>query len=746
MRPYLLILLFFSNYFLFSQQTVIELTKTPKSDFILDGTLSETELKNAFPIEIIYEHNPGYNTMPSYKTTGYVNYSQEFVYVAFKAFRDEVVASIHSRDNFSLFSDDYVNIHIDTYGDARNNIGLTSNLYGSQADGVRVEDSGFGSQSSGWSLDANFDYQSLGRLTDFGYEVEFMIPFSSLPFPNSKDQKWKINLNTTYRDNLKQGSSAKAYSSKLDRESSCKLCQLNHTIVMNDISYKKNLDFLPYVSSNLSGEREKLNDRVDYTKPKVNYGIGVNLEINKNLSLEATLNPDFSQVEADVTKIDINSPTAINYPERRPFFNRGIDVLDYTMDVYYSRSINNPSFASKVLNQGKKSRIYMLTAIDQDSPYVVPTQFESFSGVGGRSFNNIIRYQNILNPNIQIGALATNRNYSGDAYGNLIGFDGLFKFSGSWKFEIEYFNNSNKEPISDWIDSDKKFGEYTVNLDGESFNGNALYSELRRDTNTWRSFIRYTGISPTFRADNGFIVENNLKKYELWHGYYKYPNKKFLKNYRVSARYDREYSYSNNLKRSAFEAYFTVLTILNTDIFYNYEFAFYDSHLVSEFENFANHYVRISSKPFDLINFQGGLGTGNEIAYREEIPQLGERFSLNTSVEITLNNSLRIKPSINFSRLKKIDSDEYFFDGYIARLDIRYQFTNSLDFRVISEYNEFSNQFFAQPLISWRPNSDTIFYFGGNQNFVDEFSDYNSPNYRVNKSQLFMKFQYLIKS
>ena len=554
MRPYLLILLFFSNYFLFSQQTVIELTKTPKSDFILDGTLSETELKNAFPIEIIYEHNPGYNTMPSYKTTGYVNYSQEFVYIAFKAFRDEVVASIHSRDNFSLFSDDYVNIHIDTYGDARNNIGLTSNLYGSQADGVRVEDSGFGSQSSGWSLDANFDYQSLGRLTDFGYEVEFIIPFSSLPFPNSKDQKWKINLNTTYRDNLKQGSSAKAYSSKLDRESSCKLCQLNHTIVMNDISYKKNLDFLPYVSSNLSGEREKLNDRVDYTKPKVNYGIGVNLEINKNLSLEATLNPDFSQVEADVTKIDINSPTAINYPERRPFFNRGIDVLDYTMDVYYSRSINNPSFASKVLNQGKKSRIYMLTAIDQDSPYVVPTQFESFSGVGGRSFNNIIRYQNILNPNIQIGALATNRNYSGDAYGNLIGFDGLFKFSRSWKFEIEYFKNSNKEPISDWIDSDKKFGEYTVNLDGESFNGNALYSELRRDTNTWRSFIRYTGISPTFRADNGFIVENNLKKYELWHGYYKYPNKKFLKNYRVSARYDREYSYSNNLKRSAFEA------------------------------------------------------------------------------------------------------------------------------------------------------------------------------------------------
>jgi hypothetical protein len=730
----------------FTQDKTLTLIKTPAADFVIDGTLSETELLNASQIDIIYEHLPGYNTEPSYKTVGFVNYSQEFVYIAFRAFRDDVVASIHSRDNSSLFSDDYVNIHIDTYGDARNNIGLTANLYGSQADGIRVESSGFGSRDSGWSLDANFDYESLGRLTDFGYEVEFIIPFSSLPFPNAVNQRWKLNLSTSYRDQFKQGSTARAYSSKLDRENSCKLCQLDHTIVMNDISYKKNLDFLPYISSNLSGTREKFYDRVNYEKPQVNYGIGVNLEINKNLSLEATLNPDFSQVEADVTKIDINSPTAINYPERRPFFNRGIDVLDYTMDVFYSRSINNPSFASKVLNQGRKSRIYMLTAIDQDSPYIVPTQFESFSGVGGRSFNNVLRYQNILSPNIQIGALATNRLYDGDAYGNLIGLDGLFKFSGGWKFELEYFRNSNKEPESDWIDSDKMFSKYTVKLDGESFSGNALYSELRRDTDSWRSFIRYTGISPTFRADNGFIVENNLKKYEIWHGYYKYPDKKLLRNYRISARYDREYSYSNNLKRSAFEAYISFLTILNTDIFYNYEFAFYDSHLVSEFENFKSHYIMISSKPFDFMSIRGGLGTGNEIAYREDIPELGERLTFNTSIEVTLNDNLRIKPSINFSRLKKLDSDEYFFDGYIARLDIRYQFTNSLDFRVISEYNEFSDQFFAQPLISWRPNPDTIFYFGGNQNFVDEFVDYNSPNYRVNKSQLFMKFQYLIKS
>ena len=112
---------------------------------------------------------------------------------------------------------------------------------------------------------------------------------------------------------------------------------------------------------------------------------------------------------------------------------------------------------------------------------------------------------------------------------------------------------------------------------------------------------------------------------------------------------------------------------------------------------------------------------------------------------LTLNNNFRITPSINFEKLKKLDSNDYFFDGYIARLDLRYQFNTALNLRIISEYNEFTDKFFVQPLISWRPNPDTIFYFGGNQNYIDNFVDYNSPNYRVNKTQLFLKFQYLIK-
>ncbi len=69
----------------------------------------------------------------------------------------------------------------------------------------------------------------------------------------------------------------------VNRDASCQLCLLDHTIVMNNILIEKRLDFLPYVSSNISGSRDKYYDRINYETPELNYGIGVNMELNKNL-------------------------------------------------------------------------------------------------------------------------------------------------------------------------------------------------------------------------------------------------------------------------------------------------------------------------------------------------------------------------------------------------------------------------------------------------------------------------------
>ena len=299
----------------------------------------------------------------------------------------------------------YSGLAIDTYGDARSHIIIVSNSAGSKMDAVRTPGIGFGGEPQ-VNRNVNYNFESLGRITEEGYELEFIIPFSEIPFPNGKDQSWKIKIFSVYKDiNNEEEVSA---TSKVDLNASCQLCLLDHVINLNDIKIEKKLNFLPYVSSNISGTRDKYYDRLNYEKPKLNYGIGFDLELNKNLSVEGTINPDFSQVESDATKIDINSPTAINYEEKRPFFNKGIDALSYSLEVFYSRSINNPTFASKIFNQGRKSRLYVLSAFDEQTPYLVPTQFESYSGIGGKSFGNVLRYQT-FNSKSQIGLLASNR-------------------------------------------------------------------------------------------------------------------------------------------------------------------------------------------------------------------------------------------------------------------------------------------------------------------------------------------------
>ena len=85
-----------------------------------------------------------------------------------------------------------------------------------------------------------------------------------------------------------------------------------------------------------------------------------------------------------------------------------------------------------------------------------------------------------------------------------------------------------------------------------------------------------------------------------------------------------------------------------------------------------------------------------------------------------VNDNLIINPSLRYSKLERLDGSGNYFEGNIARLNVRYQFSNAFNIRLISQKNTFTNQFFIQPLVQWNPNPSTIFYFGGNQNTIEE--------------------------
>ena len=730
--------------FLFAPITYSQESFSPIKDnntrFIIDGIISDDEWNNAIEVDLDYEVNPGNNISPKEKTKVFIVYSDTHLYIAFKAYANpkEVRASIRSRDDLGMISDDFIVVAFDTYGDSRNNYLLLANAFGSQLDARAVNAI---TDEDRYDINFNVDFETKGNIVSDGFEIEFKIPFASLPFPNGNNQEWNFNFR---RNSFRNGVPIELRSQPFDRTAPCQICQTTDKLILKDIKIEKRIEFLPYVAGNVTGKKETILDQINYEKFNPNLGLGINLDLSKNSTLELTLNPDFSQVEADVTQIDVNSSVALEYPERRPYFNRGTDIVQYTTGAFYSRSINNPLISTKLISQGKKERVFFLTAFDQNSVYQIAGEDRSYLGQGDESFVNVLRYQRLINKNSRLGLLTTNRYYKNGGYGNLFGTDGWFLLSDKLRFTYEVFLNFNKEPNADWIDSNDNIFGRTVTLDNQTFTGKSINIQLYRNTEKWMSYLTYRDFSPNFQADVGFIVKNNRKWGTLYHAYQTFPNKPALQYFSIGTKADILYTYEDYLKTISVDGILSIKTLFNTEINFTHDRDVFKNFLGRDYRNLPSNRFQIRSSPNESLAINLNLTFGRDLAYNEENPEIGREFNFYFMPAIQLSNKLRISPSIRYARLRYMNNDNYYYNGSISRFSIRYQFNNFFNVRIISEYNTFSERFFIQPLIQWNPNPSTVFYIGGNQNSLNDFNDDMYSIFRVDQSQIFLKFQYLI--
>ena len=732
MKQYIFLLFILIFSFKTKAQKNYEPIKISDNSISIDGIINQEEWEKAVKIDLNYETEPGYNTKPIVETSGYILYSDYHIYLRFDAkTRETVRASIRKRDDFGIFNDDVIGISIDTYGDGRNNLFIGSNPYGSQVD-VRVMNAL--QEESRYDISFDLEYESAGSINGNNYFVEMKIPFSSLPFPNGKDQKWKFSFFRKYIDyNMS--------SSKTDRDNSCVTCQFDDEVFFENIKINKKLDLIPYITSGIEGDYNMNTDNIDYKKINSNIGISINAELSKSLSLELAVNPDFSQVEADVTQIDVNSAFSLSYPEKRPFFNKGTDILKLNnpdLQPFYSRSINDPAFALKLLNQGKKSRLFYLSSLDNNSPYLIAGRDRSYFGEGKKSFVNVLRYQRLLNNGSKIGFISTSRAYNGGGYGNLFGLDGLIQLTNSIRLTFDILKNYNEEPTNDWINSDDYFNGNSVRLDGEKFNGNGIFIGLSRNTENWRTYLGYKYIDPEYRADVGFAVKNDRKWLTFFQNYESFYEKGFLQKMEYSIKYDMLHNFNNKVDVISLDGKVSAGFKGNTEISVTHDYDFVSYYLDKKYSNYASTRIGINTSPIELISFDSNISFGKDVAYNDENPELGKEFNFRATLSLQLNNNFSVSNLISFSRLKEISRNEYYYRGYINRFNTKYQFSKSLGIRLAAEYNDFSESIFLQPLFEWTPNPFTIFYIGGNQNLIKE------KEYYVDRSQFFVKFQYLI--
>ena len=734
------LLTFFCNIY---PQIDYRLTKTDDGNITLDGILSAEEKENSIIVPIEFEQEPGDNVPSKLKTDVFVTYTDTYLYVGVKAFGDpnNIRGQVKPRDQVDYQNEDIIFLRFDPFGDSRLNYILGANAFASQLD-LRV----FNATSERDSYDGGFNaiYETKSSIVDDGYILEFKVPFSSLPYPKGINQVWNFNISRVYTLN---GTFYRNQSQPYDRNDPCWVCQVTDKLIMDDIKHQGKTELLPFVTSNISGKKNNtINDPIEYGKINGDIGIGLNYDFSPSSSIELTVNPDFSQIEADVTQIDINSAYALEYPELRPFFNKGMELLNFMDGAFYSRTINSPSFSSKLVSLTSSSGTILLNAIDETSPYLIGGEDKSYFGDGGISYINTLRHQKIINEGNKFGVYGTSRYFKDGGYGNLIGIDGLFTFNKIWRFQFEINQSFTKEPKNNWIDTEDTFLDKTIKLDGEKFKGSGNYFRLSRNTEHWDTYLFYRAISPGYRADVGFVPRINRKWTTIYHGYKSFYEKEYLQEFSIGIKGDLTYNFDNKIKSRNLDFDISVKTFGKTLIQYNYDINFLRNYLNIDFKNVGKSELTIMAFPNEDLSLMLKHVFGKEIAYNEEIPEIGKENSIFFRANYKLGENINLTSSLNYARLKDLNETKSFYDGYISRFTFRYQFNNDLSIRLVSEYNKFNDTFLVQPLFKWNPNPSTIFYIGGIQSSINDFNldpeEFNP--FLINRSQFFIKFQYLI--
>ena len=694
-----------------------------------DGIVSPEEWEGAETFKIDYEIDPGNNVPSPHLTEVFITYSETDLYVGFIAYADmaNLRSSVRNRDEG--YRDDNVLIGIDTYGDGRYMVSLGANPEGNQLD-LKLLSTG----QDDVSYDVNFDSKASKHKDS--YHVELKIPFSVLQFKQAPELKWKIML---YRSTFTENNRNQNINFPIDLNNPCLPCQTPTELTLQNIKSKNRVNLLPYVYGGLEGTTPE--GTLDYGKPNGTVGLSGLFDLNNITSLEYAINPDFSQVEADVSQITANNTFAIFFQERRPYFNEGNDIIETRLNTVYTRSINKPLLSTKLISQGENQRFYWLTAYDEASPYLTAGENRSYFGEGAASFSNIFRYQRTYEQGTNIGFLTTNRIFKSGGYGHTLGVDGRYRFKKSYTASFEFNKSILLEPNTDWIEETDRIRDKNTQLDGEKLNGDALYFSLQRNTKHWNTELEYEQYSPHYQTPLGFVTQNSVRFLDVFHGYQHFFEKEdFVKQLGIYVGSEINYNYDNLRKYLDFGTamYIQLSGNIESEISYNYvineEFEGFIGENMPEFSIFASY------NPSEAVRLGVFTRVGEALRYDSDNPAVGDNFFIGTFNNFQLTPKLRISPSLRYSQLKNKEDGSLYFSGFIARSTINYQFNPNFSFRLIGEFNDFDKVFFLQPLLKWNPNPFTIFYIGGTNGYsrIEEGNRYGIEN-----SQLYVKFQYL---
>ena len=549
----------------------VEIDTPPK----IDGKLDDLCWQQAARTGDFIQFEPQSGAPATQETKVYLLHDRNRLYVGFECFKDDMntlAANLTRRDSF-FFSDDHVEVLIDTYLDQRNCYAFALNPLSTQTDrritneGANVRRS---SSNVGSAISWDCDWNGRAATSDDRWTAEFSIPFTELRFPKKNSHvAWGINF---WRNDESHEEEHSWVDLGGQRYAVSRFGQLT-SLPTDRLVTKRPIEIKPYGTI----KPQKVGD--EDLEMKANTGADLRYSFS-SLTLDLTIDPDFAQIEADPDLVNLTD-IPLRFPEKRPFFLEGNELFQTPVELFYSRRVENLLHGGKVIGKlgdydiaivtaqalpeaeafstdsrfsedldrrlvsedlrklFDKSEIalseninlevkdpedkWLITDKGEEQQYTVIRdgdrlnvyEVEADQLPAGQYTYSVFRLQRDIGKTSSFGFLGVNKQ-RGDLYDRASGIDARFSLPANMNLNLEYA----REWKSD-IDSD-----------------DVIFAELSRSTNLFSFQARYIDIGERFDVETGFIPRIDRRGFELSSRYNK-QYKGVLQRLRGEVQYER---------------------------------------------------------------------------------------------------------------------------------------------------------------------------------------------------------------
>lgn len=469
----------------------------------VDARLSEADWDRAARLTDFTQFRPSEGIPASQRTEILVFVSRDALYLGIRAFDsepDRIRATLTERDDVRE-SDDYVRFTLDTFDAQRQAYVIMVNPLGVQQDGIWVEGGGDRRRGGfGPPVDYNLDliWESAGRIEDWGWSAEIRIPFKSLRFPQAEVQAWGFQaLRNIERTGFQESWAP------LSADVSNQLAQAGRLQELEDLDPGLFLELNPVATARRLGTVDPESDRFETRDPEAEFGGNATYGLTSNLTLDATFNPDFSQVEADAGQISVNERFALFFPEKRPFFLEGTEIFTMAQRLVHTRRITDPIAGAKITGKVGGLQLGYLGAVD-----------ETDQDERGDAVANLFRLKKDVGETSSLGALYTDRTRGSDDFNRVAAVDARLLFGPRYTLELLGAGSWTSAPGASGTESGSLL-HARLERSGRELSFNASLEDVHPGFVTRSGFLRRTGdaqvsgeLEYTFWGPPGHLVEN----------------------------------------------------------------------------------------------------------------------------------------------------------------------------------------------------------------------------------------------